>query len=88
MDFLGPWTPIGLLLAAVAAVLSGLLWPLRTVKLMLADRDRQIADWKAAFTAEAERGRLRDAQTAELLELSRTGAKALQALTEMSRRAA
>ncbi len=69
-DDITPWLTqgggFGLALAAVWAILRGLLIPARTHDAIVTNRDEQIATWKAAYEAEVKRG---DEQAGHLKEL-------------------
>lgn len=69
-------TPAGLLLAAVAMVLTGWLVPRRTYLEKVKESDR----WRAAYELERTARSASDSQTRELLELAKTSAKFMEAV--------
>lgn len=71
----------GVLLGIVIlSIVLGRLIPVRTAERELADRDAQIASWKAAYEAERQRGEVQAEHLGELMELSRTTVAIVQAL--------
>lgn len=95
MDLIGAWAPtlgpVGLLATAVLAVLTGRLWPRRTVLMVLnAMREREqlaerrATEYRVAYLSERERADLLARHLAEAMEVGRTGARAMQALQDMA----
>lgn len=76
--------PLGLLVATVTAVLTGRLWPLRTVRAVLDPMRDQLTEYRAALATERERGDILHRQLAEAQEVARMAAKAMQALQDMA----
>jgi hypothetical protein len=65
--FAVPGGAVGLLGAVAWMVFTGRLVPGRTHERMLADKDKQIEDWRTAHAAEVERGEVLAAQVSKLL---------------------
>lgn len=76
LEGLEPWIVQGgavtLALAAVWAIFTGRLIPGRTHDAIVADKDEQIAAWKAAHESEVARGEVLAEQVGKLLALGDT----------------
>lgn len=69
-------TPAGLLLAAVAMVLTGWLVPRRTYL----EKAKEAERWRSAYEVERTARSTLQSQTSELLEVAKTSAKFLEAV--------
>ena len=83
-DIIAAAGPVGLLSIAVLFVLLGRLIPRSQHQDRIADKDATIARLDKALDAEIERGRVRDEQVGELLELGRLSTQILRALEQRS----
>jgi hypothetical protein len=89
MDWLGDlWTPAtglaGIGLAAVAGVLTGRLWPLRNVLMLLTPLREELVETKAENKALKERNAILERLTIEHLEGAQIGVRAMQAVKEIA----